>query len=79
MNQMLAAGRWQGTQPRVPLIDRNTPAWIERHPRVSAQLEELGFPQQRFHDLRHCTASILLAEGMDLFTVKEVLGTRRSA
>ena len=38
------------------------------------QLEVAGLPRQRFHDLRHCTASILLAEGMDLFTVKEILG-----
>jgi integrase len=37
-------------------------------------LETAGLPQQRFHDLRHATASLLLAEGVDLFTVKEILG-----
>jgi len=42
--------------------------------RFQSLLEAAGLPRQRFHDLRHCTASILLAEGMDLFTVKEVLG-----
>ena len=42
--------------------------------RFQKLLEEAGLPRQRFHDLRHCTASLLLAEGMDLFVVKEVLG-----
>jgi integrase len=42
--------------------------------RLQAVLEEAGLPNQRFHDLRHATASLLLAEGMDLFTVKEILG-----
>ncbi len=42
--------------------------------RFQEVLEAARLPRQRFHDLRHCTASILLAEGMDLFTVKEVLG-----
>jgi integrase len=37
-------------------------------------LDELGLPKQRFHDLRHLTASLLLAEGEDIFTVKEILG-----
>ena len=42
--------------------------------RLHALLEDAGLPQQRFHDLRHATASMLLAEGVDLFTVKEILG-----
>lgn len=42
--------------------------------RLQALLVRAGLPRQRFHDLRHATASLLLAEGMDLFTVKEILG-----
>src|SRR5699024_2625551 len=42
--------------------------------RLKELLVELGLPHQRFHDLRHLTASLLLAEGLDIFTVKEILG-----
>lgn len=42
--------------------------------RLQSILEGLGLPKQRFHDLRHLTASLLLAEGVDIFTVKEILG-----
>lgn len=42
--------------------------------RFKGILEDLKLPHQRFHDLRHLTASLLLAEGMDIFTVKEILG-----
>jgi integrase len=41
---------------------------------LQAELKAAGLPRQRFHDLRHCTASLLLAEGLDLFAVKEILG-----
>jgi integrase len=34
----------------------------------------LGLPRQRFHDLRHATATYMLASGADLRVVMEVLG-----
>lgn len=42
--------------------------------RLQQLLEAAGLPRYRFHDLRHATASLLLAEGLDIFTVKEILG-----
>jgi integrase len=47
-------------------------------PNVTHQLQralaDAGLPRQRFHDLRHAAASLLLAQGADLRTVMEVLG-----
>lgn len=37
-------------------------------------LREAGLPHQRFHDLRHCAASLLLSEGAELRTIQEFLG-----
>lgn len=37
-------------------------------------LEAAGLPHMRFHDLRHSCASLLLAQGVPLSTIQEVLG-----
>jgi|SRR5579871_4431990 len=37
-------------------------------------LARLGLPHQRFHDLRHCCASLLLAQGLSLKDVMDTLG-----
>jgi integrase len=42
--------------------------------RFQARLAALGLPRQRFHDLRHAAATFLLAQGVPLRVVMEVLG-----
>ena len=37
-------------------------------------LARYGFPQMRYHDLRHSTASILVDKGLDINDIKEWLG-----
>lgn len=39
-----------------------------------AILEKAGLPRQRFHDLRHSCASLLLAQGVHARIVMETLG-----
>lgn len=42
--------------------------------RFQVLLAGLGLPHQRFHDLRHACASLLLAEGVAPRVVMETLG-----
>ena len=41
--------------------------------------EEIGFPDLKFHELRHTQASLLLANGVDVKTVQERLGHANSS
>lgn len=42
--------------------------------RLQRILAEAGLPRQRFHDLRHCCASLLLAQAVPPRVVMEILG-----
>lgn len=77
--EMAAAIRWQEHGLVFP-SSIGTPQYPQPvRTALHRTLDRLGLPQQRFHDLRHCAASLLLAEGADIFTVKEVLGHRSIA
>lgn len=58
---------WLKHFPLTITIDGVKSAW--RRARVKANLEHVNF-----HDLRHSCASILLAHGVDLFTIGKILG-----
>jgi len=47
--------------------------------RFQALVKRAGLPHQRFHDLRHACASLLLAQGLNLKDVSETLGHSRIA
>lgn len=42
--------------------------------RFQAMLERSGLPHMRFHDLRHACASLLLAQGVPMRMIMEILG-----
>jgi integrase len=42
--------------------------------RFQALVEATGIPRQRFHDLRHCAASLLLAQGAHPQVIMQTLG-----
>lgn len=76
-HQMAAAHRWQEND----LVFPTTIGTFADGPTVKRALKTLleaaGLPKQRFHDLRHATASLQLAEGADPIDVKELLGHSR--
>jgi len=45
---------------------------VTRHFRLLCQ--RVGLPRVRFHDLRHTTATLLLAEGVDPLVIQSILG-----
>lgn len=77
LEEMMKAGQtWQGatwnlvfcTEAGKPLSGNNLTHQFQ------ALLVSLGLPRQRFHDLRHATATYMLSQGVDLRVVMEVLG-----
>jgi integrase len=48
------------------------PAYVSEHFKVL--YHQAGLPPVRFHDLRHGSASLLIAAGVDLKTVSQILG-----
>ena len=56
------------TQRGTPLDKGNV------HNRFKALLARAGLPHMRFHDLRHCCASLLLAQNVHPKVVQEILG-----
>ena len=75
LEQRLRAGRkWQDhdlvftTSLGTPLDARNVTRLLQ------AALERAGLPRQRFHDLRHAYATLLLEAGEELAVVSKMLG-----
>jgi integrase len=50
------------------LHSRNVTHYLQRH------LQRLGLPHQRFHDLRHAFATVLIEDGEELGVVSRILG-----
>lgn len=73
--ERLAAGSdWQDTglvftsRRGTPLVGGDVTKRLQRH------LQAAGLPRQRFHDLRHACASLLIAQGVHPRLVMETLG-----
>lgn len=72
--RLLAGGQWRdwalvfASSIGTPLDSRNVTTRFQR------LLSEAGLPRQRFHDLRHCAASLLLSGGVPARTIMGILG-----
>jgi len=65
---------------RLRLLDRHRNPLDSRNVTKAFQriLATAGLPHQRFHDLRHACATLLLEDGEDLGVVSRTSATRRS-
>lgn len=75
--RLTAGPRWLG-DPKAPLVfatrtGRPLAGGTISHA-LTRHLSQAGLPHQRLHDLRHGYASILLAEGVSLRVIQELLG-----
>jgi len=67
-------GPWVFPSSRNPLQPRNAQNFVNTH--FTPALRKAGITGACWHTLRHTTASRLVMAGVDLFTVKEILGHR---
>ena len=72
--RLIAGGRWQDWKLVFPSTVGTPFDGANVLKQLHKVLDEAGLPRQRFHDLRHCCATLLLAEGAHLRTVMEQLG-----
>ena len=67
-------GPWVFPSPRNPLQPRNAQCFVNTH--FNPALRKAGIIGACWHTLRHTAASRRVMAGVDLFTVKEILGHR---
>lgn len=75
LEEWLRAGDlWQDTGHvyTAPLGTPLSPNTVSHH--LNLMVRRSGLPRQRFHDLRHCTASYMLVLGESPRVVMEILG-----
>jgi integrase len=73
--EMLAAGLGWDEERHVFLTPKGTPLDSRNVTHaLQARLVAAGLPRQRFHDLRHACATLLLEQGEELAVVSRVLG-----
>ncbi len=75
--RLLAGDRWQdwdlvfASTIGTPQEPSNVTSWLHK------LLAAAGLPHQRFHDLRHCAASLLLACGVAQWTIRGIFSHRQ--
>jgi integrase len=72
--RLLAGKRWQQTGYVFTTTIGTAMDGISVTRRFQRILKNAGLPRQRFHDLRHAAASLLLAQGVNPRVVMEILG-----
>jgi integrase len=73
--RLLAEDAWSNDWNLVFTDERGQPLHGSNTTKVfQARLAEAGLPRRRFHELRHGFATLLLAQGVDLRVIMELLG-----
>jgi integrase len=73
-DRLLAGSRWQNSGLVFTSTNGTPMAAGDLTKRFQRLLADAGLPRLRFHDLRHGTASLLVAQGVHPRTIMEILG-----